>query len=73
LQQRELFLQIRPAVIHLVQLRLAIARRPAFDDVADVHVVPRELHRDDHPIEQLPCRANKGLPPAVFLLARSFA
>src|SRR5438105_548534 len=49
------------ARVHLGLLRVAIARRPALDDVGDVDVAPVETHRFEQAREQLPGRSHEGL------------
>jgi hypothetical protein len=53
LESHELLLQVRHAREHLLGLRLAVVRRPALHDVADVDLVAVETHRADHLVEQL--------------------
>ena len=52
----------RLALVDLVGLGIAVARRPALHDVGDVDVFAREAHRLDDLREQLPRAADEGSP-----------
>ena len=58
---------------HLVGLRVAVARRPALDDVGDVDLVARQADRLDDPGQQLPGAADERLALPVLVLARRLA
>ena len=58
---------------HLVGLGLAVVRRAALDDVADVDLVARVAHRGDHLVEQLAGLADERLALRVLVGARALA
>ena len=57
----------------LVALRRAVSRRPALDDVRDIHIFAPQAHGLDHVVEQLSGAAHEGLALLVFVSARSLA
>src|SRR3954454_9220707 len=59
LQEAELPLEVRTAGFDLVGLRVAVARRPALDDVGDVHIVARQPNALDEAREELPGPADE--------------
>ena len=69
----ELLLEERLALGDLVGLGVAVARRAALQDVADVDVVAAEAHRLDHLGQQLAGGADERLAGAIFVGARRLA
>ena len=59
--------QERLAGRNLVWLRVAVAGRPALEDVGDVDVLPRVAHRLDDLVSNWPARPTKGSPWMVFV------
>ena len=72
LQQPELPLEPAEAGVLLLRLRVAVSGRAAFDDIADIAVVPPEVDDRQHVVEQLPGRADEWLAAQVLLLAGAF-
>src|SRR5688572_5858811 len=62
--------QVGLALLHFVGFRIAIAGRPALDDVGDVDLIARQADGLDDLGQQLPGTAHEGLAPLVFFLAR---
>src|ERR1700733_7830957 len=69
----ELAKQVRRACNDLVLFRQTVFRRPAFDDVADVHVLSAKAHRLDHLREKFSGSADKRLTLGIFVAAGAFA
>ena len=65
--------QERLAAGHFVGLGVAVAGRPALEDVGDVDVLPRVAHRLDDLGEQLAGAADERLALDVFVGARRLA
>ena len=65
--------RIRRARRDLVVLGLAIFRRAALHDVADVDVFALQAHRFDHLREQFPGAPDKRQSLNVFIVSRAFA
>jgi len=61
------------AAVDLVHVGVAVARRAALEDVADVDRLPGEPHAADDPGEDLPGLADEGLPLQVLVAARRLA
>src|SRR5688572_24395311 len=61
--------QVGLALLHFVGFRIAIAGRPALDDVGDVDLIAGEADGLDDLRQQLPGTAHEGLAPLVFFLA----
>jgi hypothetical protein len=63
-----------PASGGLDRQRIAVPRRPAAEDVENVHVLSPHFHAfDDNVGEQLPCPADKRLTQSVFVGPRGLA
>src|SRR5882672_8216221 len=74
LDQLELAQQVRRALRDLEGLGVAVARRPALEDIADVYVVAaRQSYRREHVVEQPSRLPDEGLAALVFLGARRLA
>ena len=69
----ELLLEERLARGDLVGLGVAVARRAALEDVADVDVVAAEAHRFDHLGQELAGGADERLAGAILVGARRLA
>jgi hypothetical protein len=59
-----------PAGRHLVWLRIAVAGRPALDDIGDVDLFAPQLDRLDDPREKLAGRSDKRQSLTVLLGSR---
>src|SRR5206468_12753740 len=72
LNDLDLFQEIRPAGLHLRRRRCSIAEssrwriRPAFQDVCDVNVFAREIHRLQNSRQQLPGAPDEWFSLLVF-------
>src|SRR6266446_5224293 len=73
LDQLDLPVEVRQARRDFVVLREPVLRRPAFHDVADEHLVPRQLDRLEDLREQLARSSHKWTARGVFRLPRPFA
>jgi len=73
LQDRKLSHQEGRTGGDLIFLGRAVARRPAFDHVADVDLVPTHLYGFDHPGQQLPRPSNEGKTLPVLFNTGSLA
>ena len=74
LDQLDLAQQVRRALPYLLRLRVAIARRAAFQDVGDIHVLAAlQADRGEHVVEQPPGLPDEGLAQPVFLGAGRLA
>ena len=69
----KLFDQKRLTGGNFVGLRVAILRRPTFDDIGDINLFPPELDRLDDLVQQLPGLADERLALKVFVPSRGFA
>ncbi len=65
-----LFQQVRQAGLPFGVFGVAVAGRAAFDDVADIDVLPLYLDGGQHLGEQIPCPAHEGPSAQVFLFSR---
>src|SRR5688500_17606409 len=65
--------QERLALRHFVRLRIAVARRPAFDDVGDVDIFTPEVDGFDDPVQELSGTADERLALDVLIRAGRFA
>src|SRR4051812_3519346 len=67
-------MQIGFALANLLRLRIAIARRPALDDVRNIDVCSAlEPDRCQHVVEQFTGLPDKRVAEPVFIRARTFA
>ncbi len=73
LDQGDLLVNIGPARGKLIGLWLAVVGGATLDDVADVHLAPREVDGRQQLFQELPCRADKGTALLVFMKAGGFA
>src|SRR3989442_5433540 len=71
--EAQLCLEERPAGLDLVWHGVAVARRPALDDVADGALAPVEPDRAEHCIEQLTRSSHEGQALAVLVEPRGLA
>ena len=58
---------------HLLGAGIAIVRRPALDDIHDVHRAAIQPQRGQHPIQQLPRATDERLALRVLVAARRLA
>ena len=73
LEQRDLLIEEGAARLHLERLGVAVARRPALDDVGDVDVATVEPDRLEQRRQQAPGGADEGFALAVLVLAGRLA
>ena len=52
---------------------IAVLRRAALDNVADVHLLPPHADGGEHPVQQLPGRADKRFATQILFAPRAFA
>ena len=71
--QRDLLAQIIHAGGALIRFGHAVLRRPALDDVADIHLLPLQTDGREHLIQQLPGRADERTAGQILLLPRPLA
>ena len=67
LKQRDLPLEVGQALGGLERRGIAVARRPALQDIGDVHLLAREADGPQHGVEQLARAADERLALAVLL------
>src|SRR5262245_3109853 len=67
LDQLDLLLEIRPAGVDLLRLRITVARRATLEDVRDEDVLPRQPDALEQLGEEASSPANEGQPLAVLL------
>ncbi len=72
-QQGDLLFQVGQAFRGFARRRIAIAGRPAFEDIGDVNLLARQTDRTQHGIQELTGPAHKGLTLAILIGARRFA
>src|SRR5690606_34290000 len=63
----------RHAVVDLVRERIPVLRRTALQDVADEHVLARQAHREEEPVEEFPGPAHERPAGPVFFRAGRLA
>jgi len=73
LDQLDLAAEVRTAGVELVGLGIAVLRRTALDDVGDVDVIARQLHRLDDVGEQLSGAADKRFALQVLVASGRLA
>ena len=74
LYQLDLALQVRLACQRFFRLGVAVARRPAFDDVGDVDIrATPQLDRRQHAVEELPGLSHERLALRVLVRTGAFA
>ena len=73
IDERDLPPQPFAAAFLLHELRVAVVRRAAFDNVGDIDLRPVEIDHFEHIVEQFAGRADKRLALQVFLFAGAFA
>ena len=73
IEDLELAPQIRGASRDLGRLRVAVARRPAFDDVGDEHVLAPPANAFEQLVEQTASSADERPTLLVLVVARAFA
>ena len=73
IDQRKLALKPLRACFALIRCRIAILRRPAFYDIADIDILPLQADQFQHHIQKLPCRADKRDALLVFLFPGAFS
>src|SRR5450759_1401409 len=71
--QLHLAIKVRRARGHLLRQRVAVARRPALDDVGDVDLVAVDPNRLQQLVEELAGLAHEGQPLLVLVLSRGLA
>ena len=59
INQRKLALKPLRACFALIRCRIAVLRRPAFYDIADIDILPPQADQFQHHIQKLPCRADE--------------
>jgi hypothetical protein len=71
---QDLELPVKPllAGLDLHRQGIAVARRPALQDVADIDLLPSESDRGQQFIEELPGRAHEGASLLIFVPAWRF-
>ena len=71
--ERNLFPQVGDARLLLLRQRVAVFRRPAFDDVGDINILPAgQAHRGEHFIQQLAAAADERLALQILVFAGAF-
>jgi hypothetical protein len=74
LDEVDLRVQVRRAPRDLLRLRIAVARRPALEHVADIDVLlAGQVDGGEHVVEQAPGLADERFAEAVLLRARRLA
>src|SRR5205823_7447642 len=73
IDQVDLALEVRRALHHLVRQGVAVAGRPALEDVADVDVLPAKADLTEHRGQELPGGADERLTLPVLVVAGSLA
>ncbi len=54
-------------------LRVPVARRPAFKDIADIDIISAKAYPLDKLVKEFACLSHKGPPLDIFIFPRSFA
>ena len=73
IDQRKLALKPLRACFALIRCRIAVLRRPAFYDIADIDILPPQADQFQHHVQKLPCGADKRDTLLVFLFPRAFS
>ena len=71
--QGELSREVRRARLGLIRHGVAVLRRPAFEDVGDVHVAAAQADTCKQRVKQLSCGAHERLALAILVEARRLA
>jgi hypothetical protein len=73
LQQTDLSIKVTATTRRFAGLRIAIARRPALQDIRNVHDLPLQSDCPQHFIQQLSGLADERFTPPVLFSTRRFA